>query len=49
MTSFGLPSSITPELILLGMSFSVGIGAVSGLIPARSASSIAPVEALRYE
>ena len=47
--SFGLPSVITPDLVLLGMGFSVGIGAISGLIPARNASSVAPVEALRYE
>lgn len=49
LSSFGLPTVITPQLILLGMGFSVGIGAISGLIPARSASSVAPVEALRYE
>ena len=47
--SFGLPTDITPQLLLLGMGFSVGIGAVSGLIPAQGAASVAPVEALRYE
>ncbi|OIO21996.1 hypothetical protein AUJ17_00525 [Candidatus Micrarchaeota archaeon CG1_02_47_40] len=47
--SFGLPSKITPELILLGLGFSIIIGVVSGLIPARNAASVAPVEALRYE
>jgi len=49
LASFGLPSAITPDLILLGMGFSVAVGAVAGLIPARNASSVAPVEALRYE
>jgi putative ABC transport system permease protein len=49
LENFGLPSQITPDLILLGMGFSIVIGAVSGLIPARNAASIAPVEALRYE
>jgi len=49
LSSFGLPTSITPQLILLGMGFSVGIGAISGLIPARNAASVAPVEALKYE
>jgi len=46
---FGLPSKITLDLILLGMGFSILIGAVSGVIPARNAASVAPVEALRYE
>jgi putative ABC transport system permease protein len=49
MTSFGLPSAITLDLVLLGMGFSIAIGAIAGLIPARNASSVAPVEALRYE
>ena len=49
LASFGLPSKITPDLLLLGMGFSVIVGAVAGLIPARNASSVAPVEALRYE
>ena len=49
LASFGLPSKITPDLLLLGMGFSVIVGAVAGLIPARNASSVEPVEALRYE
>jgi len=40
---------ITPELILFAMGFSVFIGAVSGLLPARRAANLQPVEALRYE
>jgi len=40
---------ITPELILFAIGFSIFIGAVSGLIPARRAASLQPVEALRYE
>ena len=47
--SFGLPSAVTPELVLLGLGFSIVVGAVSGVIPARNASSVEPVEALRYE
>ena len=49
MGGFGLPSKITLDLILLGIGFSVAVGAVSGVLPARNASSVAPVEALRYE
>ncbi|MFA6214921.1 MAG: ABC transporter permease [Candidatus Micrarchaeia archaeon] len=49
LSSFGLPSEITLDLILLGLGFSLGMGAISGLIPARNAASVAPVEALRYE
>jgi putative ABC transport system permease protein len=40
---------ITPELVLFAIGFSVFIGAISGLIPARRAASLQPVEALRYE
>ena len=47
--TFGLPSKITLELMLFGLLFSVIIGIVSGIIPARNAASVEPVEALRYE
>jgi putative ABC transport system permease protein len=40
---------ITPDLVLFSIGFSVFIGAISGLIPARRAASLQPVEALRYE
>jgi putative ABC transport system permease protein len=40
---------ISPELILFSMGFSVFIGALSGLLPARRAARLEPVEALRYE
>lgn len=49
MAGFGLPSAITLELVVLGMGFSIAVGVVSGLIPARNAASVEPVEALRYE
>ena len=49
VTSFGLPVDITPALAFFGIAFSAIVGIVSGVIPARNASSIPPVEALRYE
>ena len=49
LANFGLPSRISFDLVLLGLGFSLAIGAVSGLLPARNAASVPPVEALRYE
>jgi len=49
---FGGGSSIaviSPNLILFSIGFSVLIGALSGLLPARRAARLQPVEALRYE
>ncbi|MFP4046110.1 MAG: ABC transporter permease, partial [Candidatus Aenigmatarchaeota archaeon] len=50
--SFGLgmlEAAVTPELILGALGFSFGIGTLSGLFPARKASRLNPVDALRYE
>ena len=44
-----LKASFTPELIIGALLFSFLIGALSGVMPARQASLMKPVDALRYE
>lgn len=48
-SQFSLTPAITPELILFSVAFSTVVGAVSGVLPARRAARLLPVEALRYE
>ncbi len=45
----GLPTVLSPELIAGGLVFSILIGIIAGVWPARSAAKVPPVEALRYE
>jgi putative ABC transport system permease protein len=44
-----LRASMTPELVALGLGFSFIVGIASGVLPARNAAKMNPVDALRYE
>ncbi|MCK4491202.1 MAG: ABC transporter permease, partial [Candidatus Altiarchaeales archaeon] len=44
-----IQASITPELIIGALLFSFIVGCISGVLPARQASKLKPVDALRYE
>jgi len=44
-----LKASVTPTLIFFALTFSFLIGCVSGFLPAKGASKLKPVDALRYE
>lgn len=46
---FLLKASITPQLIFFGLAFSFIVGCLSGFLPAKKASKLKPVDALRYE
>ena len=46
---FYLKASMSPLLILFGLTFSFLIGCIAGYLPSRSASKLKPVDALRYE
>jgi putative ABC transport system permease protein len=43
------PSRITPDAILLAFGVSMAVGVVFGVAPARKASKLSPIEALRSE
>ncbi|MEJ7624245.1 MAG: ABC transporter permease [Pyrinomonadaceae bacterium] len=44
-----LPAQIPPWAVIAGLTVSVGVGLIFGVLPARKASRLDPIECLRYE
>ena len=45
----GWGAEVTPQSVILAFFFSAGTGIIFGFWPARKASLLSPIEALRYE
>ena len=48
-TRFQMPLAVHANVILLAVGFSAAVGVVFGLYPARKASRLDPIEALRFQ
>jgi putative ABC transport system permease protein len=46
---FGWPTLVRPDIIIIAVGFSAAVGIGFGLYPARKASQLDPIDALRYE
>ncbi|MFI5290987.1 MAG: ABC transporter permease, partial [Polyangia bacterium] len=46
---FGWPLQLRVDIIVIAVAFSAAVGVVFGLYPARQASRLDPIDALRYE
>jgi putative ABC transport system permease protein len=42
-------ASMSVELVLIALLVSVGVGIVSGIVPANQAARMDPIESMRYE
>ena len=49
MMRFPIEAQITPDIVVLALAVSVGIGLISGTYPAFRAASLDPIESLRHE